>query len=353
MSDHSLRTEKDCLNCGTLVQGRFCHVCGQENKEPKESFWHLVNHFFADITHFDGKFFHSIKYLFTRPGFLPKEYMAGRRASYLNPVRMYIFTSAFFFLVYFSFLHKNRSEADRIISFNGFTIAEIDNMDSAAFATFTADVNRNDKKPAVPMTREEFKEYQDSSLSTSGIHFTNTRYKSRDAYDSVLKSGTKKHNWFQRKLIYKEIDANVKYKGDSRALTNAYTNVLIHSIPQMLFISLPLFAFLLKFIYFRRKQFFYLNHAMFTIYLYIFIFLALLIRFTISRINSGLDWSVLKMFNGLLITGIFFYAYKAMHNFYGQGWFKTLMKFLLLLLLFFIVMGLLLFVFIVFSFFNV
>ncbi|MEO6723037.1 MAG: DUF3667 domain-containing protein, partial [Ferruginibacter sp.] len=98
------RSEKDCLNCNARLHGTYCHICGQENIEPKESFWHLVAHFFYDITHFDGKFFSTLKYLIWRPGFLPAEYARGRRASYLNPIRMYVFTSAFFFLIFFSFM---------------------------------------------------------------------------------------------------------------------------------------------------------------------------------------------------------------------------------------------------------
>ena len=96
------RKEKICLNCHTALIGRYCHVCGQENLEPKETVWHLIQHFFNDITHFDGKFFSTVKYLMRKPGFLSAEYMAGRRASYLNPIRMYVFTSAIFFLILFS-----------------------------------------------------------------------------------------------------------------------------------------------------------------------------------------------------------------------------------------------------------
>ena len=99
MSHSAERSEKDCLNCGTIVHGRFCHVCGQENLHPKESFWYILTHVFNDITHFDGKFFSTLKFLIFKPGLLSKEYMTGRRASYLNPIRMYVFTSAFFFLM--------------------------------------------------------------------------------------------------------------------------------------------------------------------------------------------------------------------------------------------------------------
>jgi hypothetical protein len=96
------RKQKNCLNCNAQVQGKYCHICGQENIEPEENVWHLVTHFFNDITHFDGKFFSTLKLLILKPGFLPAEYKMGRRASYLNPIRMYLFTSFVFFLVFFS-----------------------------------------------------------------------------------------------------------------------------------------------------------------------------------------------------------------------------------------------------------
>ena len=110
MSRLKERKEKNCLNCKAGVQGRYCHVCGQENIETKESVWDLVSHFFRDITHFDGNFFSTVKYLIIKPGFLSKEYMIGRRASYVNPVRMYIFTSAFFFLLFFTFSFQSNME---------------------------------------------------------------------------------------------------------------------------------------------------------------------------------------------------------------------------------------------------
>ncbi len=101
MSHVPQRNEKDCLNCGTIVQGRYCHVCGQENVVPKETFWHMVTHFFYDITHFDCSFFTTVKDLIFRPGFLSNEYIAGRRVKYLHPIRMYVFTSAIFFLSFY------------------------------------------------------------------------------------------------------------------------------------------------------------------------------------------------------------------------------------------------------------
>ncbi|HEV7781205.1 MAG TPA: DUF3667 domain-containing protein, partial [Chitinophagaceae bacterium] len=105
MSHIPERKEKDCLNCGTIVQGHFCQNCGQENVVPKETFWHMVTHFFYDITHFDSNFFHTIHHLILKPGLLSREYMIGRRASYLHPIKMYVFSSAIFFLLFFSLLN--------------------------------------------------------------------------------------------------------------------------------------------------------------------------------------------------------------------------------------------------------
>src|SRR3954471_17773774 len=96
------RQETNCLNCGTDLQGKFCHICGQENLQIKESFGHMLNHAVSDYFHFDHQFFHTLKPLFLQPGKLTNEYIAGRRMQYLHPVKMYIFISLVFFIVYFN-----------------------------------------------------------------------------------------------------------------------------------------------------------------------------------------------------------------------------------------------------------
>src|ERR1700733_8486574 len=100
------RQENNCLNCGTELQGKYCHVCGQENLEIKETFGHMMNHAISDYFHFDHQFFHTLKPLLFKPGFLTNEYMAGRRAQYLHPVKMYIFISIVYFLIVFQSAHE-------------------------------------------------------------------------------------------------------------------------------------------------------------------------------------------------------------------------------------------------------
>ena len=100
----------------------------------------------------------------------------------------------------------------------------------------------------------------------------------------------------------------------------------MHSLPQMLFVLLPLFAFILKLIYIRRKQFYYVDHIIFTIHLYVFIFLVMLVTFGISKMRSLLHWDWLSFLSAIFVLSIFFYFYKALRNFYKQRRAKTILK---------------------------
>lgn len=351
MSHLKERKEKNCLNCNAEVLGRFCHICGQENIEPKETVWHLITHFFQDITHFDGKFFSSLKYLVTKPGFLSKEYMTGRRASYINPIRMYVFTSAIFFLIFFSFFKIDNKSIVKI-DMNGKTYEQIEAMDSLTFDAFTKNVNKEDGKAALPMSRADFKKYFDSSADQGNFQFTPGHYRSKAEYDSLLRTGKKKHNWFERQLIYKNIEINEKFKGRRNEIFTTFTEILLHSLPQMFFILLPLFAAILKLLYIRRKNYYYVNHGIFSIHFYIFSFIAMLILFGLYKLNSSLNWGFITFIETLLGFGILFYLYKAMRNFYQQRRAKTILKFILLYFSVFITFMLLFFVFVFFSLFK-
>ena len=333
MSHFKERTEKNCLNCNAEVQGKYCHVCGQENVEPFETAWHLVTHFFNDITHFDGKFFSTLKYLIFRPGFVSKEYMIGRRANYLNPIRMYIFTSAIFFLLFFSINCFDENSVDTTVS--GHSMKEIEKMDSATFAAFTKKIN-NGKL----LTRDEFTKFVDTSRKKGTVHIAAENYRDRAQYDSLLKTGTVKHGWFKRTLMYKQIELNEKYHRDGNKILASFMNTLMHSFPQMLFISLPLFALILKLLYIRRKIFYYASHVIFSVHLYIFVFIFLLFLIGLSQLNHYLNWNWVDWLIGIGGFFIFFYQYKAMRKFYLQGRGKTILKFIILniLMLFLIVM---------------
>ena len=355
MSHIPERKEKDCLNCGTIVQGHYCQNCGQENVVPKETFWHMVTHFFFDITHFDSNFFHTAHHLIFKPGFLSKEYMLGRRASYLHPVKMYVFSSAIFFLLFFSFFKDGGA-----ISFNSDIAVnknERANFIKKVEEKLTKDTGNIKLKSALALAKDTSKHITLNDLlkaegETNGISFMTRRYKNMEEYDSIEKTLPlqKRDGWIMRRLVKKQIGINEKYHGDEKEAAKHLGESILHRLPYMLFVSLPLFALILKIVYVRRrKQFYFADHGVFTIHLYVFTFIILLLVFGFGKLQEATGWDFIGFIIAILFFGLLFYLLKAMRKFYGQNWGKTFLKFILVSLLSLIMMLLL---FIIFMFFS-
>ena len=335
MSHAPERHENNCLNCGATVIGRYCHVCGQENIVPRESFGGLVLHFFYDITHFDGKFFQSLKELLFTPGLLSEEYIKGRRASHLNPVRMYVFTSAIFFLVFF-LLVNIKGRFDLVSDKRPFTNAQRAKM----IGDLEDELHK--KKGDTSVLSQKLKRLKDTTMALSNsdlfkISFWNTdsakrAYYSLGEYDSIQRAlpADQRDGSFSRMMIRKQIDLTGKFEGSFNAVVLEWIEIFLHRLPYLLFISLPIFALILKLLYIRRKQFYYVDHAIFSIHHYIFSFIILLVILLLfeARQKYGLEW--LRIAQIILIILWPIYLYIAMLNFYKQGWFKTFMKFSLL-----------------------
>ena len=344
MSHLKERKEKNCLNCNAEVGGKFCHICGQENIHPKESVWHIVDHFFQDVTHFDGKFFSTIRLLIARPGFLSAEYAAGRRMSYLNPIRMYVFTSALFFLIFFSFVQKDEEVIEQPVSAQqlidklkqsklALQKQTKDADDEEALPYLNTSINKIDANIALLQKDPSKADSIKNSMGGSGLVASlSNKYQSEAAYDSIQKKlpADKRDNWMERKMQLRVLAAKKKYNGNIDQIKAAYLHKFKHSFPQLLFLSLPFFAFTLKVLYIRRKQFYYVNHIIFTIHLYCAVFVLLLLEFGCNSLSHSLHWAILDWIQGILIIGIFFYLYKAMRNFYQQRRFKTIVKYMLL-----------------------
>jgi hypothetical protein len=333
------RKETNCLNCNAEVNGKYCSVCGQENIEPAESAGHLISHFFNDITHFDGKFFSSLKYLVFNPGFLSTQYRIGRRASYLNPVRMYVFTSFIFFLIFFSVYHFDKG--DELFEFNNKSIAQITAMDDAAFHQFANDIDSNRH-----WTRENMLQFIDS---VGNVKRPLSSYSSKAQYDSLLRSGAIKNIWINRQIQYRLLELDEKYHGDQKRIFRETTAIFMHSLPQMLFVSLPLFALFLKLLYWRRKEFYYVSHAIFSLHLYIFIFIVFLAIIASEKLGNSTGSTFFDYITATLGVLIFFYMYKAMRNFYGERRAKTIFKFFLLTIWLLFIIALIFAFFVVFS----
>lgn len=371
MSQHHERKEKNCLNCNAEVSGRFCQVCGQENIEPKESFWTLATHFVHDITHFDGKFFSTLKYLLFKPGYLSQEYLRGKRTSYLHPIRMYVFTSFIFFLIFSNFYSKTENEQE-VKTPIAKEIAKLEKKrDKFKFAiskkdsTLDADDSLELQQDYLQVIREIEILKKDSTkrdsipslneVNSNAFHIGNSDSAkiTPKFYDSVQNSlqPSKRDNFFERNIKRKNYALELKYDYDRKKMNEAILEKFLHSVPQMLFVSMPLFALILQLLYVRRKQIFYVNHVVFTIHLYCATFILTLVALILNSILKLIhiqEW----IFGTIAYFIVCFYWYKAIRNFYGQSRRKTILKYVILLVINFFLLAILFLAFYLLSFFE-
>lgn len=82
--------ESACLNCGTPLAGPHCSNCGQRAHVHRtlRAFFHDLLH---GVLHFEGKTWRTLPLLVWHPGKLTREYIDGKRASYVSPIALFLF----------------------------------------------------------------------------------------------------------------------------------------------------------------------------------------------------------------------------------------------------------------------
>jgi hypothetical protein len=143
----------------------------------------------------------------------------------------------------------------------------------------------------------------------------------------------------------------IKYGDDESKMLADLSNDFMHKMPYLLFISLPFFALVLQLLNVRRRKVFYFNdHAVFTLYHYIFVFIILLLFLALSNLREWTGWNIFSWFGIALMIAWPLYLLLGMKHFYKQGWLKTIGKFLLVNVLGFVTILLLFIVFLFISF---
>ena len=104
-----------CKNCGKKLKGMYCSQCGQYALDIEQPFWKYLLQYIENVYQFDGKVWLTLYYLFRRPGFLTREFNAGKINSYVHPLRLFMFLSCLFFIFAFSLISdfndlKSRTE---------------------------------------------------------------------------------------------------------------------------------------------------------------------------------------------------------------------------------------------------
>lgn len=326
------RQENDCLNCGTILEGHFCHNCGQENLQMKESFGHMITHAVSDYFHFDYQFFHTLKPLFGKPGKLTNEYLAGRRAQYLHPVKMYIFISLVFFVVFFQGKHdivvvkndkNNKQVADSVkkevtkeIKGNANLSAEQKKILSEKIKKYTPDTIGSEVAADLEKDSVNIKDSQEGNFVVFGDDSIKT-YEEYLAKQQKLPAA-KRDNWLLRYLSKKNFD----WKSHGKNSLEMFQEGFKHNVPKMMFLLLPLFALILKIAFWNNRKF-YVEYIIYAIHLHCFIFLFLL---AVMLINMVVPKPVADIMGLLATLVIIWYVYRSFRVVYNRSRWRTVSK---------------------------
>lgn len=316
MSHSPIRKDKTCLNCRHVVEQKYCPNCGQENTDSRKTFHHLFVHFFEDLTHYENAFWKTIRNLLFKPATLTKEYLSGKRLSYLAPVRLYIFISFITFLMIALFPSK---------------VTEKLNVSNEKISSKLEKTNVNVK------------------TFNSNTHF---ELKSMKEIDSIQKYGKEQDKlsefeyWAYEKVIH------VTEHNTKREIIIKFIESFTHNIPKILFIIMPLFAFFL-WLFHNKKKWYYFDHGIFTLHYFSFLLLIFLILFIIQKVTDLLGNGfgfIADITNFAGILWMFYYFYPAHHRFYGESRLVSFIKsvFLFFINSFFIVFLLTFYVFYIF-----
>jgi len=258
--------------------------------------------------------------------------MEGRRVSYLDPIRMYIFTSAIFFLIFFSLVNIDQM----IVEGKGKSIYKDPKLRALIADAKSSGDSARILRQYLATGHRDISISEDSNEFKPRIKFnSNSEYHSVPAYDSdqLKLPPSRRDGWLRRKYMIRKIVIDQRLRIEKNGLVKEWINHFFHSFPQVLFISLPVFALILKLLYIRRNFFYYVDHGIFSVHLYIFSFLVLMLFFLLNAFRKYTGWNWLWYPEAALLVYPLIYYYKAMRLFYGQRRGKTIAKYLLLLIL--------------------
>ncbi len=119
---HARPLGSPCFNCGAALQGAWCHDCGQLGEDYHRAAHHLVWELLEGLFHADGRLWHTLPRLLFRPAALTRDYLAGKRASQVPPLRVFFIVLLLLFLIgeavsginHVQFVHINGTDASHV-----------------------------------------------------------------------------------------------------------------------------------------------------------------------------------------------------------------------------------------------
>lgn len=88
-----------CRNCGAFASDAYCPRCGQETATTLPTARQFLKEAAGRYVAIDGRLWRTLAKLVLHPGFLTREYFAGRRRRYVRPARLFLVLSLLLFAV--------------------------------------------------------------------------------------------------------------------------------------------------------------------------------------------------------------------------------------------------------------
>ena len=367
-----------CENCGAAKQGAFCAVCGQNDRNYRRNVFPVVAEALAETFETDSRLFRTLGVLFTRPGFLSREFSENRRARYLSPFRLYLFTSiAFFFVLALSidlpdsppapgerrpaFLQRGpgdapprrpTGEADAAKADGAEESGATEGEDIAREGRFRVSIDREPETgtvdgdeaadgpdPVVAGLPREFTAEQQAGIERfRGILDEERRGKLRELLDhpivgpaiaggaeNIPAQAYAETGKYSRYLVGQLIDVVHRPFDAARAW--------LENLPIAMFCLLPFYALLLKILFIRPKRF-YSEHLVFGMHIHTVAYIVFTVLVLLPDV-PGLGW-----LGSLLVLGLAVYYFLALKRYYGNGALFTLVKYVILASLYSVLLAL-------------
>src|SRR5436309_5118078 len=329
-----------CENCGAELVGPHCAQCGQPAIDYRRSFRHVIVDVLDSFLNWDSKFFATLGLLIIKPWKLTNEFLAGKRVRYLPPLRLYLLASIlFFFAVNYSakgirlqpgkIAEKHRAEvADAINNGRDEIEKELDKENLTPDARRKAEDALNSLSKPTPSATATASA---SASATPAATISPSETKQRNygavgdrpflVFDENEKSSTPFERW---------LEARAKEKmGEHGTKMGLFITTLFSNLPYMMLCCIPLFAFVLKILYVRRRIF-YIDHLIYALHIHTFFYTAVML---IVLATMGLNRTIPGTFAGWVIAALWItfvvQIFLSIRRVYRQGWFISAFKFFL------------------------
>ena len=338
--DRDLPRLDHCENCGAQLTGHFCSQCGQAAIDYRRSFGHVLLDVLNEFLNWDSKFFGTLALLIVRPWQLTNEFVSGKRVRHVHPLRLYLLASIlFFFAVNFG------AKGIRIdpTKFPEEKRAEVAAAIADKRAEIEAEMNRENLTPEQRRKAQQALDFlmkptasatttptpQQTPSATVAPGASPTAESGQQTYGPVgdrpfvvfddAKSTTPFEHW---------IEARAKEKmGEHGTKMGLFISTLFSNLPYMMLCCIPLFAFVLKVLYIRRRIF-YIDHLIYALHIHTFFYagvmLIVLATIGLNRFTPGpfAGWMIALLWIAF-VTQIFL----SIRFVYHQGWFISIFKF--------------------------